>query len=201
MELEDIMYIEKKIIGGNLNDIDLVCDELDFFQKTNKFVYQNVGLFCLNERYIHNYKRILEKYEEEKYKYMKELLKGYTFLMEFESLNVNEKEEIKKNYLNKIKEEHLINKEISTSEALKIMYVDYKLFDSLNRFILFYDDDVKDYIKYSMNYFMNIDKENIDLYEDYINLYRENNVVYEHKNNIVKFPKKKLSFLRRLFKK
>ena len=51
-----------------------------------------------------------------------------------------------------------------------------------------------------MNYFINIDKKNKDLYEDYINLYRENNVVYEHKNNIVIFPKK-LSFPRRLFRK
>ena len=57
MDLEDIIYIEKKLISGNLNDIDLVYDELDFFQTLNKFAYQNVGLFCLNEMYIYNYKR------------------------------------------------------------------------------------------------------------------------------------------------
>ena len=52
MDLEDIIYIEKKLICGNLNDIDLVYDELDFFQTLNRFAYQNVGLFCLNETYI-----------------------------------------------------------------------------------------------------------------------------------------------------
>ena len=53
MDLEDIIYIEKKLICGNLNDIDLVYDELDFFQTLNRFAYQNVGLFCLNETYIY----------------------------------------------------------------------------------------------------------------------------------------------------
>ena len=120
--------------------------------------------------------------------------------MRFENLTNEEKEEIKINYLNKIKEEHEIDKELTVSEALKVIYVDYRLFENLNHFILYYNEDVKDYIKYSMNYFINIDKKNKDLYEDYINLYRENNVVYEHKNNIVNFPKK-LSFSRRLFRK
>ena len=120
--------------------------------------------------------------------------------MRFENLTNEEKEEIKINYLNKIKEEHEIDKELTVSEALKVIYVDCRLFENLNHFILYYNEDVKDYIKYSMNYFINIDKKNKDLYEDYINLYRENNVVYEHKNNIVNFPKK-LSFSRRLFRK
>lgn len=200
MDLEDVIYIEKKLICGNLNDIDLVYDELDFFQTLNRFAYQNVGLFCLNETYIYNYKRIIEKYEDERYKYTRELLESYTFIMRFENLTNEEKEEIKINYLNKIKEEHEIDKELTVSEALKVIYVDCRLFENLNHFILYYNEDVKDYIKYSMNYFINIDKKNKDLYEDYINLYRENNVVYEHKNNIVNFPKK-LSFSRRLFRK
>ena len=42
MDLEDIIYIEKKLICGNLNDIDLVYDELDFFQTLNRLAYQNV---------------------------------------------------------------------------------------------------------------------------------------------------------------
>ena len=201
MELDDIIYIEKKLITGELSDIDLVYDELDFFQKLNKFFYQNIGLFCLNEKYIYNYKRIIKKYEQEKYKYMKEILESYTILMNFENLNKEEKEKIKINYLNKIRVEHNIEKEITISEALKVIYVDYKLFDYFNHFILYYNEEVKDYIKYSMNYFINMDKENKDLYEDYINLYRENNVVYEHKDNIIKLPVKKVKFLKRIFRK
>ena len=91
MDLEDIIYIEKKLICGNLNDIDLVYDELDFFQTLNRFAYQNVGLFCLNETYIYNYKRIIEKYEDERYKYTRELLESYTFIMRFENLTNEEK--------------------------------------------------------------------------------------------------------------
>ena len=92
MDLEDIIYIEKKLICGNLNDIDLVYDELDFFQTLNRFAYQNVGLFCLNETYIYNYKRIIEKYEDERYKYTRELLESYTFIMRFENLTNEEKD-------------------------------------------------------------------------------------------------------------
>ena len=139
MDLEDIIYIEKKLICGNLNDIDLVYDELDFFQTLNRFAYQNVGLFCLNETYIYNYKRIIEKYEDERYKYTRELLESYTFIMRFENLTNEEKEEIKINYLNKIKEEHEIDKELTVSEALKVIYVDYRLFENLNHFILYYN--------------------------------------------------------------
>lgn len=200
MELKEILFIENKLLNGGLSEIDLVYDEMEFLQTLNKFVQENIGIFQISNECMYNYKKIIAKYDNERYKYIKEILKAYTFIMNYEELTNNQKEQCKNEFINKIRLEHNIEKEININELIKIINIDNTVYRNLNHFILYYKKDEEEYIKYSMNYFINKDKENIETYQTYINLYRENGLLYEHKNNIIEFPKKK-SFLKRLFRK
>lgn len=200
MELCDSILYSRMLVSGDISELDFIPDEEAFLKGINRFARGNVGLFCLSSDFIYNYERIIHYFELNKCKFMKDIIVAYTLVMDVNSLTDSEKEVFIQIYLSNFLNKHGIKKVESLNELIKIINVDYYTYDGFEKGALYYERENTKYIKYSFNYFISVDPLNKDVYEEYINLYRENEVVFEHKDNIVKFPKK-MGFFRRLFKK
>lgn len=207
MNLEDVLYIKCVLINDslNVNMINFDKDKNEFLKELNCFVKQNIGFFYLYEYTLNNYKNLLNLFDNDKSLYVKEIIKGFTNILDIESIDDSLKEKYVLEYLNKEKNNRHLDYIPDKEELCIMINYDFIIYQTLVNGNLFYKGkESEKYIKSSLNYFMSIDSENKETYDFFVDAYKQVGYVYEtEKSNILEFPKRRLlrRIFRRLFKK
>ena len=102
MSLKDVLCIKCKLIDNSLSSIssDFGEDKNEFLQNLNCFVKKNIGFFCLYDDALNNYKNILNFFDDDRSLYIKEIIKGFTNIMNIENIDSSLKEKYAIEYLN-----------------------------------------------------------------------------------------------------
>lgn len=195
-----LMRTKYCMLDGEMDVLPLLKDEQkrELFEQLNDFAKKNIGLLIVSDQVMNNYKKVIAFYEKDKQKFMKEILIARTIIMNIEC--IDDKKIVIDDFYRKFKEEHEINYIINHRQLLKQIGVDMLVNANTNKCQLYYNKNEEEYIKNSMKYLINTDKENLELYDMIIKLYRDSNLIYKHKDNIIEFPKKKKT-LKSLVKK
>lgn len=198
-----LMRIKYCLIDGELYPLKFYKEEQKrkLFNELNDFVHKNIALLIVSDQVMNNYKKIIAFYEKDKQKFMKEILIAYTIIMNIEY--IDDKKTVIDDFYCMFKKEHEINY-ITNKQLLKQISVDLLVRANINKGQLYYNKDEEKYIKSAMKYLINTDKENIEIYNLVIRLYRDSDLIYKHKDNIIKFPKKKIilkSLVKKIFMK
>ena len=202
MSLEDILY-EKYALINNFLSTDFYENKNEFLQNLNCFVKENIGLFCLYNETLNNYKEILCSFDEDRALYIKEIIKGFTNILNIESIDDSLKELYAIRYLLNESTNRQLDYVPGKEELREMIYYDLAIYRTLIDGSLFYEGKKSEkYIKSSLNYFMSIDSENKQLYDFFVDAYKQIGYVYgKEKCKILRFPKKKQSLFKKLFKK
>lgn len=196
MNLEEVLYIKCALINNslNVNMINFGKDKNEFLKGLNCFVKKNIGFFCLYEYTLNNYKNLLNLFDNDKSLYVKEIIKGFTNILDIESIDDSLKEKYVLEYLNKEKNNRHLDYIPDKEELCEMINYDFVIYQTLVNGNLFYRGKKSEkYIKSSLNYFMSIDCENKELYDFFVDAYKQVGYVYEsEKCKILKFPKRSL---------
>lgn len=121
----------------------------------NKTVKENVGLFCLDENALENYKKIVSELSK---CYGKEILIARTYILDIENMGKSSKqgEIFKKNILAM----HNIKEEKDYNFIKKIITFDFEVIPFILYNPHFYDEKFNDakLLKYALNYFQNMNE-------------------------------------------
>lgn len=164
---------------------DLVSGDFDYssydkesaryaFKIINSSIKNNIGLFCLDDSIINNYKIMVEQLSKKFFG--KEVLVGNTYILEIERILSNNEivKKMRNDFINNFLNLHGIveNKDVDFVKKMIIFdsnvipYIIYKD----NCFDKKYDDIVL--LKGSLNYFLNLNSIDINVYNSFIDYYK-----------------------------
>lgn len=147
------------------------------FNLLNSIVKKNLGLFCLDDSIINNYKVMVKQLSE--ITFCKDVLIGNTYVLEIEKMLSNNElvKKIKDDFINKFLNLHNIEGNKDSDFVKKMIIFD----DSVVPYIIYKDDfydkkyDDIELLNYSLNYFLNSKSIDINLYKSFVKYYKEKN--------------------------
>lgn len=205
-------FMEPFLINDLINGVSINYEQynnrelVEILTFLNRLVKNKKNIFCFEKNAILNYKKIVEIISN--YVFDKEILVAHTMILYLEEMLKNEEFAYKSKQ--EFIDEQMSLRKINVTDDVdnylkKCIDMDKKIIVHVYHRVLFWSKKNKeelDLIRSSVNYFYNCDESSKDLYDEFVNLYKEKNIhlFQTEPCKILEFPLKKQSLIRSILK-